>query len=445
MTLSSVSPSQSVAKPSGVTGRGCRAGDRPAGALVALALATLLLIPAAASRAGAQEAPADPPEPKGTTVLMIPPATGHRPAEVKAEDEYVIRGGLDDRASDRLYRQQGDAMQGYQSVLTMLSTGQVDDAMESLYAFETTFMEGRQPKDVELLFATEVEVIRSLGQRDIESLVPVLVLHHDAYPMYLDRKKYQLAGHSSRVAASLADLYAREGGTEGSRILGARALTSLGIFGQRVGVQLQGMGLMLHALDFDPTNQAALLGIATVHERTGNYHRAAERLLELLRLAPEHREGRLRMAVNLDRLGETEQARRLLSELTAEAPVDWVATVAYQELGRIHRQAGRLDSAERVFRQGLERFPADGRLRTQLAYLLDIQKRPKEALEVMEKIRDGETSAEPTPRRLYGMGPQEAYHEVVAGLRNSSDARMPRLARLIDGNRQSSGGLRVTQ
>jgi Flp pilus assembly protein TadD len=414
---------------SGVTGWGSRAGDRPTGGLVALALVTLLFAPAAT----AQEAPADPPKPQGTSVLMIPPATGHRPAEVKAEDEYVIRGGLDDRASERLYRQQGDAMQGYRSVLTMLSTGQLDDAMESLYAFETTFMEGRQPKDVELLFSAEVEVIRTLGRRDIESLVPVLVLHHDAYPMYLDRKQYQLAGHASRVAASLADLYAREGGTEGSRVLGARALASLGIFAQRTGVQLQGMGLMLHALDYDPANQAALLGIATAHERAGNYHRAAERLLELLRLAPEHREGRLRMAVNLDRLGETEQARRLLSEITAETPSDWVATVAYQELGRIHRQAGRLESAEQVFRRGLERFPSDGRLRTQLAYVLDFQRRPQEALEVVAKIRDGETSREPTPRRLYGMGPQEAYHEVVSGLKDSSDTRMPRLARLVNG------------
>jgi hypothetical protein len=48
-------------------------------------------------------------------------------------------------------------------------------------------------------------------------------------------------------------------------------------------------------------------------------------------------------------------------------------------------------------------------------------------------IRDGETSREPTPRRLYGMGPQEAYHEVVSGLKDSSDTRMPRLARLVNG------------
>jgi Flp pilus assembly protein TadD len=422
MTASDLSPSQGARRSGGATG-----WKRVE--LAALVLGTLLLVPAAS----AQDAPPDPPPKKGRTVLMIPPAPGVRPPEVKAEDEYVLNGGLDRRAPEKLYRREGDAMQGYRSVLTMLSTGQAQDAMESLYAFETSFMEGREPKEIELLFAAEVEVIRVLGQRDIESIVPVLMLHHDAYPMYLDRRMPQLAGHSSRIAASLADLYAREGGTEGSRVLGARALTSLGIFAQQSGVKLQGLGLMLHALDFDPTNEAALLGIATVHERSGNYHRAAERLQELLAIDPDHREGRLRMALNLDRLGSPDQARHVLSELIAEPGTDWVTDLAYQEVARIHRQADRLESAEQVLLQGVERFPRDGRMRTQLAFVLDRLRKPQEALRVIEGIGDGDASREPSARRLYGMGPQEAYREVVAGLRESSSARMPRLARLVNG------------
>lgn len=408
---------------------GTHRGPLRLAAAAAFVLFATLYPPAATG----QQPPAEAPPPKGTTVLMIPPAAGPRPAEVRVEKEYVLRGGLEERAPEKLYRREGDAMKGYRSVLTMLSAGPLDDALESLYAFETTFMEGRPPKDVELLFATEVEVIRTLGRRDMESLVPVLLLHHDAYPMYLDRGLPIFAGHSSRVAASLADLYAREGGSEGSRILGARALASLGIHAQQVGVKLQGLGLLLHALDFDPTNQAALLGIATVHERSGNYHRAAERLLQLLEIAPDHREGRLRMAVNLDRLGSPDQARRLLGALVAEPGADWVSVVAYQELARIHQEAGRLEAAEAALWQAIERFPHDGRLRTQLAFVLDYQRKPREALQVVEALRDGTASREPTPRRLYGLGPQEAYREVVAGLRSSSSTRLPRLARLING------------
>lgn len=397
---------------------------------MALALALSISIGLASpSPAAAQD---DTTTRKGTTLLVIPPTGKPRPAETQTKDEYVLPQGLEGRADRQLYRQAGEMMTGYESVLTLLSSGRRDDAMEALYAFETSFMAFREPKEIEHLFDIEVEVIRSLGRRDIESLVPVLVLHHDAYPMYVDRHKPLLAGHASRIAASIADLYAREGGTEGSRILGARALASLGIYAQQSGVKLQGLGLMLHALEFDPTNEAALLGIATVHERSGNYHRAAERLLELLKTYPKHREGRLRMAVNLDRLGSPDQARGLLEGLLSEPAADWVAEVAYQELGRIHREAGRYDLAETVLRQGLERFPGDGRIRTELAFVLDYERKPQRALSVIEGLSDAKAGAGPTARRRYGMGPQEAYFEVLAGLSESSSARMPRLARLVN-------------
>ena len=214
-------------------------------------------------------------------VIMIPPASGAPPTESSDVGQVDIMKEKH-RMFDRGAEARAHIAAGYRDVLLTLGATGRDAALSALYAFETGFMEGRAPKDERSSFDAEVEVVRSLGRRDIESLVPVLVLHHDAYPMYVERRKPILAGHSSRVAASLADLYAREGGTEGSRVLGARALASLGIFAQQAGVKLQGLGLMLHALEYDPTNEAALLGIATVHERSGNYHRAAERLLQLL-------------------------------------------------------------------------------------------------------------------------------------------------------------------
>lgn len=411
--------------------RRVRSPTRPAGPATAVLVLALCLSLSPTSPGHAQD---DPPSEEGGTVLVIPPSGKPRPTETRAKDENVLKKGLEGKAGRRLYQQAGDMLAGYESVLTLLSTGRRDDAMEALYAFETAFMEGREPGEIPLLFDVEVEVIRSLGRRDVEALVPVLVLHHDAYPMYVERHQPLLAGHASRIAASLADLYAREGGTEGSRILGARALASLGIYAQQAGVKLQGLGLMLHALELDPASEAALLGIATVHERSANYHRAAERLQELLKEHPGHREGRLRAAVNLDRLGASDQARRLLEQLVAEPAADWVAAVAYQELGRIHRDAGRFDRAEEVLFAGLERFPGDGRIRTQLAFVLDTLRQPTRALSVVSELTDAPATDGPTPRRRYGMGPQEAYFAVLAGLGESSSARMPRLARLVNGS-----------
>lgn len=414
------------------------------GALGVLGLGVVLLLvlflvgpPGAAA-----QAPPEPPEAegsdtgseKGTTVLMIPPAEGHRPTETRTADEFVLRGGLDEEPRRRRgYREASDLIRGYQAVLTLLSTGRREDSLEALYAFETAAMEGREPMEIDRVFEAEIEVIRPLGRRDIESLVPVLVLHHDAYPMYVERGRPFLAGHASRIAAALADLYAREGGSEGSRVLGARALASLGIYAQQRGVKLQGMGLMLHALEYDPNNEAALLGVATVHERSGNYHRAAEWLLQLLEARPRHREGRLRMAVNLHRLGEADQARQLLEELVAEPARDWEGALAYQELARLHREEGRLEGAEQVLWDGLERYPGDERLRTQLAFVLDQQRQPNRSLSVIQEIADRGEPSGPSARRRYGMGPQEAYQDVLAGLQESATARMPRLARLVNG------------
>lgn len=401
----------------------------------ALVLAVVLLLTGAPGAAGqSPEEPAEAEEPeKESTVLIIPPAKGHRPTETRTADEFVLRGGLEEETRRRRSYEPSDLVRGYQSVLTLLSTGRREDALEALYAFETAAMEGRQPLEIDRLFEAEVEVIRPLGRRDIESLVPILVLHHDAYPMYVERGRPFLAGHASRIAASLADLYAREGGSEGSRVLGARALASLGIYAQQRGVQLQAMGLMLHALEYHPDNEAALLGIATLHERSGNYHRAAERLLELLRARPQHREGRLRMAVNLYRLEDARQARRLLEEIVAEGVRDWEASLAYEELARIHREAGRTERAEEVLWEGLERFPENGRLRTQLAFVLDQRRSPQRALSVIQELTTGEAPTGPSARRLYGMGPQEAYREALAGLKESATTRVPRLARLING------------
>lgn len=375
-----------------------------------------------------------------STVLVIPPAGQARPAETRSGDEYVLEGGLEEHARRRSSEESAALARGYRSVLTVLSAGRRDDALEALYAFETGAMEGRSPRDGDALFEAEVDVVRNLGRRDIEALVPVLVLHHDAYPYYVRQGEPFLAGHASRMAASLADLYAREGGSEGSRILGARALSSLGIYAQRSGVKLQGLGLMLHALDYDPANEAALLGIATVHERSGNTHRAAERLMQLLEAFPKHREGRLRMAVNLGRLDSPEQARALLEELLSEPARDWVAAVAYQELARVHRAAGRTGLAEEVLWDALERYPEDGHLRVQLAFVLDQRRQPQRALSLVQELTaqgDGRPPLEgqPPPRRLYGMGPQEAYRAVLAGLEESAASRTSRLARLIEGSR----------
>lgn len=371
-------------------------------------------------------------EQPSSSLIIIPPATGSPPTEAQqVEAVDIMRESR--RPRGRRAEQHQEVAADYREVLLVLGASGRDAALDALFDLETGFMEGRHPKEVQQLLDAEVAVVRWLGQRDLEALVPVLALHHDAYRLYIQRSVPILAGHSSRLAASLADLYAREGGSEGSRVLGARALASLGIYAQQMGVKLQGLGLLLAALEFDPGSRAALLGLATIHERSGNYHRAAEYLLQLIDRYPRSREGRLRMAVNLNRLGSDRDAVRLLKALIAEPENDWIALVAFQELAGIQRRAGELELAEELLWQGLERFPEDGRLRAQLALVLDHRRLPKRSLAVINELyKEAGRNEGPSARRRYGMGPQEAYAEARAALEESAASRVSRLAQLLE-------------
>lgn len=408
-----------------------RVGSHPAArAVVCALLAGLLGLPlsAAPDRTMQAQGEGDEPEPM---VIMIPPSGEHRPPETPTADPVDIMKEPR-RQRGRRARDRAEIAADYRDVLLVLSAGGRDAGLTGLFEFETGFMAEREPGEVERLLEAEIEVIRWLGVRDLEAVVPLLALHHDAYRLYIERGEPFLAGHSSRLAASVADLYAREGDSEGSRILGASALASLGIYAQKSGVKLQSVGLMLHALELDPDNEAALLGLASVQERSGNYHRAAEHLLALLQAHPGHREGRLRMAVNLDRLGSRGDAVSLFDALAAEPENDWVAAVALQELARIHRQEGRLDRAEEVLWSGLERLPDNGRLRTQLALVLDLRRLPRRALSVIQELpQESERIEGPSARRRYGMGPQEAFERVRAALDESAESRVGRLAELL--------------
>jgi|GEM_PF-1551960 len=371
-------------------------------------------------------------EQPSSSLIIIPSVSQRPPTETRqVEAVDIMKESRQPRGRRGAQRQEIAAQ--YRKVLLVLGTSGRDAALSSLFELETGFMEGRHPKEVQDLLDAEVAVVRWLGERDLEALVPVLALHHDAYRLYIQRSVPILAGHSSRLAASLADLYAREGGSEGSRVLGARALASLGIYAQQMGVKLQGLGLLLAALEFDPGSEAALLGLATIHERSGNYHRAAEYLLQLIDRYPDNREGRLRMAVNLNRLGSGHDAVRLLNGLIAEPENDWIALVAFQELAGIHRKAGELELSEQVLWQGLERFPDDGRLRTQLALVLDHRRLPTRSLAVIgELYREAGRNEGPSARRRYGMGPQEAYAKARATLEESAASRVARLAQLLE-------------
>lgn len=382
-------------------------------------ISTTIVVPAAPGHQG-PKVPTPPPPPPGSDAWSI---LDGQPAN-RQEQKTLDRRNKDGR---------GDLLGGYREVLVVLGDGRVADAAAALESFERGSLAGRNARDLGRLFDAEVEVVRWLASRDPEALVPLMALHHRSFSRYVESGEPFLAAHASRISASLADLYARAGGTEGSRVLGARALATLGIRSQRAGMKNEGPALMLAALTHDPRSEAALLGIAAAHERTGGYEKAVEHLENLVRAVPDHREGLLRLGVNLARLEKTERAEKILRGLTRGDEDDWIAVLAFEELGRQLHAAGRFKDAQKVLETGLARFPGEGALRTVLVLTLDAQKLHRQALAVMEELPWVEPDTGASPRLLYTRGPQETFTAAESELAASAAPRARRLGQLIRG------------
>ena len=110
--------------------------------------------------------------------------------------------------------------------------------------------------------------------------------------------------------------------------------------------------------DGDLRLAVSVLFSASELERVGDYAVAIARIAEQ---APDDRsvgaEGRLRLGVNLARVGSKRAAEQRLQECLAPDRPRWVRTVAYQELAVLLTEQGRLEEAARWLEQALQRLP----------------------------------------------------------------------------------------
>src|SRR5947199_4681373 len=276
----------------------------------------------------------------------------------------------------------------YRKILTDWSTGQSDRAPDELIELETTVAVDTDARTHKTLLKAEQEIIHQVGQTDIEVLVPIAVLHHEAYRRLLARggRGHALAMiHTRNMAKDLALLYQEQSGAEGAALVASRLLTSLGGLLLQAAQQLPAAGMFQKAIELDGHNVSALLALATVYEKNAQTESAVKLLRQALTLEPANAEARLRLALNLKRLDQTAESQKLLEGLTAEKEPSWITPLAYQELARLASDRGKGAEAEKVLRQAVERFPDDLRLRIQLAAVLDRRGAPGEATALIEK------------------------------------------------------------
>lgn len=333
----------------------------------------------------------------------------------------------------------------YRRILADWSAGESDRAPDELIELETAVAVDTDAGSRKVLLKAEQAVIHQIGAADLEVLVPVAVLHHEAYRRLLERGSRGRALamiHTRTMAKDLALLYYEQSGSEGAALVSSRLLTSLGGLLLQSAQQLPAAELFQKAVELDGRNLAALLALATVYEKNAQGETAARLLRQALGVDPANGEARLRLAMALKRADQDTEARQLLEGLASDKEVSWVTPLAVQELARLHSAAGRTAEAEKILRAAVERFPDDLRFRIQLAAVLDRRGAAAEATGLIEKALavkpaiDGEVSSS---RYLYNSARPEEFAETRTFLDENSKSRLQVLAQALGVPVQASG------
>jgi len=283
----------------------------------------------------------------------------------------------------------------------------------------------------------QLQVAEQLAAKDVEALIPILVLHEELYLTYRQRRLYSLTASSRELIEQLAEIYAERGGTEGSGVVAARALASLGGYLQEANLPASSREMFHRALDHDPRSGTAMLGLATSFERYGEYSKAVEVLERLAVAQPKLAECRLRLAIDLKRLGVRARALQLLEQvLELEAP-SWIHALARQELARSLIETSNLERAAEVL-EGALGAGAEQSTIALLAHVYDRMRRPYKSIEMLDDIHPRSRSAGTSARKAYDSWPEGPLTEVRGELAEAAAVRRALIAELLSGDEEAA-------
>jgi tetratricopeptide (TPR) repeat protein len=336
----------------------------------------------------------------------------------------------------------------YRKILAHWASGGGSDAVNDLKALELGVV-GADGKGRQKLWKAETQAVRELEAAQHESLLPVMVLHQESYAAYRDVHNPYLSLHARDLTQSLAEAYATRNPTEGTKISAARVLTSLGSYIQEASLTELAAQLYSRSLELDPINEVALLGLGALFEKSGRYQTAVKYLTRLVKAHPNQAEGKLRLALSIERdtevihggttgSGNPAEVKRLLRELIGGDCPGWVRNLAYEELGAFLARDGQFEKAEAVLKEGLAKFSNDPRLYVELASVLERRGESGAASRLAEKAGSLPLSHEESARYRYSRWAPEALFAMRASLRETSDARLALLSQALGGGKAAS-------
>jgi tetratricopeptide (TPR) repeat protein len=330
--------------------------------------------------------------------------------------------------------------QGYREILARWARGDEGGAARDLADLEASVVAAAESDGdlQEALRRAELGVARSLMSGGVEVLAPLAQLHESVYLEHLQRRQIGLALHSRLLVVELVETYARQGPGLLARSYASGALTSLAGHLQEARSTGAAIDLYERALALDDSNGTALLALAILWERHGDYRKAQVLLSRLLAREPDDREGALRLAINSLRLGSGDEGEKRLRALAGSEPSDWIRSLAFQELAKLLQARNDWNGAHKLLTQAVELLPADPTLTIQLAYVSDRFGVPYPQPQLVEALESAVRQPDLSPRFLYIRIPYELLDRLRHSLRTRSAPYAASLAQALGVERSTS-------
>jgi len=331
----------------------------------------------------------------------------------------------------------GDLPQSYRQALAKLASNDFHGALTTLIDLESRVAASPSSAGLIELRELETKVIDELLPAGTRLLLPVIVLHQEAYRQLRERGLDASASHSRSMALMLSDLYAEQAYEGAAKRVSGDLFASLGGLFRETSSGPMSLRLYRRSLEFDHTNEAALLGTAVAYEQRGKYSTALPFLFRCVGNHPENTEAQLRLAINLDRSGQHTEAIRALEGLLLRRAPDWQLSLAYQELARMFLARGDLVAAGATVHRGLKRFPRSSTLLITLAHVNNLRGSDKEGPEMVQALRQSVVAGDNSPRYLYGQDPRQPLKKVDLRLRLSAARHLSTLGQALSSGRLS--------
>jgi Flp pilus assembly protein TadD len=324
----------------------------------------------------------------------------------------------------------GEARDLYRQALVLLGGGDTVGSRRAVADLERSAFAGSGVKAGRVLGEAEYAESKALARIDPECLIPMAFLHRELYRGYAARNEGELAAHARRMAITYAEQLARLDPGNG---FSERLMVNMAADLAQTGASSGAHELLERTVRLNPDYRAALLSLGFSYEQNGGYFEAAMTYRRLVQVHPGDDEGRLRLAVNLIRIGDGGDGLEILRGLLGDDVLPWVQTIAAQELVRFLLEHGESDEAEETVRTALLRRPQDQRLWILLAGNLERSNRYSEAIESVSHLPPAARGV--SPRARYSEWPSLGVGASQGALAARSGEALPTLRAALGGPR----------